>query len=211
MSETTNNIPAIRNANLIDEQGLKTFWNSVKSYIDENSLREGEGTKTTNKNEHAQGQYNVSNSGKTIHSVGIGTSTSDRKNAHEITNDGKHYILGVGGYDGTTLDGAQTLQDVINENADKIANIDTEALYYLLNPINLANNPSLPPNILEQNANEFDIKEKYLDTRYFVYKRLGHVYSVISIYYNSDSYEFTMAEGCPKQKYTWNPITGTLS
>ena len=34
MSETSNNIPSIRNANLIDEQGLRTFWGGVKDYID---------------------------------------------------------------------------------------------------------------------------------------------------------------------------------
>ena len=79
----------------------------------ENSHGEGEFTKTTNNNEHAQGQYNVSNSGKTIHSVGIGTSDTNRKNAHEITIDGKHYILGVGDYTGTTTEGATDLAAVI--------------------------------------------------------------------------------------------------
>jgi hypothetical protein len=33
----------------------------------------------------------------------------------------------------------------------------------------------------------------------------------MSIYYTGDYYEFTMAEGCPKQKYTWDPANGTLS
>jgi hypothetical protein len=36
----------------------------------------------------------------TIHSVGIGTSEDDRKNAHEIMKNGDHYIYGIGGYDG---------------------------------------------------------------------------------------------------------------
>ena len=80
----------------------------------EQSHAEGLYTITRNSSEHAQGQYNVSNSGKTIHSVGIGTS-SQRKNAHEITKDGKHYILNIGGYDGTTLNGAT---DVATEIAN---------------------------------------------------------------------------------------------
>ena len=70
------------------------------------SHAEGLGNKTQNLAEHAQGKYNVSTKDKTIHSVGIGTSDTKRKNAHEITTDGKHYILGIGNYDGTKLDGA---------------------------------------------------------------------------------------------------------
>ena len=93
----------------------------------------------------------------------------------------------------------------------KYNNIDTEALYYLLNPVNLSNVNSIPPDMLEQNTNEFDIKEKYIDTRYFIYKGEGTAYSVMSIYYTNDNYEFTMAEGCPKQKYTWDASNGTLS
>ena len=82
------------------------------------SHAEGVGTKTTNLAEHAEGKYNVSNSGKTIHSVGIGSSSA-RKNAHEITNDGKHYVLNVGNYDGRTLSGATDLAAVINNKANK--------------------------------------------------------------------------------------------
>lgn len=36
-----------------------------------------------------------------MHSVGIGTSNEDRKNAFEITRNGNVYVNGVGGYDGT--------------------------------------------------------------------------------------------------------------
>ena len=78
------------------------------------SHAEGYYTITTNQAEHAEGKYNVSNSGNTIHSVGIGIS-SQRKNAHEITTDGKHYILGVGNYDGTKLNGASDVATIINE------------------------------------------------------------------------------------------------
>ena len=92
-----------------------------------------------------------------------------------------------------------------------IGYMDAKQLHYLLNPINFSNIDSLPSDMLESNDNEFDIKEKYIDTRYFVYKDAGIAYSVMSIYYTGDKYEFTMAEGCPKQKYTWDSINGALS
>ncbi len=83
------------------------------------SHAEGGHTTTENYYEHAQGIYNVSNTSKfdydmTIHSVGIGTSEDDRKNAHEIMKNGDHYIYGIGGYDGANYSEAQTLQEVVN-------------------------------------------------------------------------------------------------
>ena len=80
----------------------------------DSSHAEGLRTKALHVYEHAEGKYNVSNT-NTIHSVGVGTAESKRKNAHEITNDGKHYILGVGNYDGTKLDGATDVATVIND------------------------------------------------------------------------------------------------
>ena len=85
------------------------------------SHAEGYYTNALNPYEHAEGRYNISNSGstdelKTRHSVGIGNSQTDRKNAHEIMANGDHYIYGLGGYDGTnaTAETSQTLQAVIN-------------------------------------------------------------------------------------------------
>ena len=80
------------------------------------SHAEGNNTITNNSGEHAEGCFNLSNNGLTLHSVGIGSSPEDRKNAHEITVSGDHYIYGLGGYDGTnaTADTSQTLQAVIN-------------------------------------------------------------------------------------------------
>ena len=84
------------------------------------SHAEGYWTSASNTYEHAEGRYNISNSGstdelKTRHSVGIGTKSKDRKNAHEIMANGDHYIYGLGGYDGTnaTADTSQTLQKLI--------------------------------------------------------------------------------------------------
>ena len=80
------------------------------------SHTEGSWTVAENEAEHAEGKYNKSNMGtkKTIHSVGIGTSDTDRKNAHEIMENGDHYVYGVGGYDGKNPDTAKTLQEVIS-------------------------------------------------------------------------------------------------
>ena len=78
------------------------------------SHTEGLGTMATNAAEHAEGKYNKSNEG-TIHSVGIGGSTSNRKNAHEIMQDGKHFIFGIGGYDGTNPDTAKDLAAALDD------------------------------------------------------------------------------------------------
>ena len=84
------------------------------------SHAEGNGTTTNNVGEHAEGTFNLSNtgstdSGRTIHSVGIGTgSITNRKNAHEIMCNGDHYIIGIGNYDGTNYSDAKSLQQVVN-------------------------------------------------------------------------------------------------
>lgn len=84
------------------------------------SHAEGVYTQAVNQAEHAQGKYNKSNSGntaafKTQHSVGIGTSNADRKNAFEIMQNGDAYFYGVGDYDGTNSGNVniQTLQKII--------------------------------------------------------------------------------------------------
>ena len=86
------------------------------------SHSQGQGTETTNGAEHAEGSFNKSNP-NTRHSVGIGTSESDRKNAHEIMRNGDMYVYGVGGYDGTNAgeSDVMSLQQIllkINELVD---------------------------------------------------------------------------------------------
>lgn len=88
----------------------------------EYSHAEGSWTTTRNNSEHAQGQNNKSNTGstdadKTIHSIGIGTSTSDQKNAVEVMTNGDVYINGIGDYDGTNYSSAKTLQEVVNSSS----------------------------------------------------------------------------------------------
>ena len=109
-------------------EGYSTNANGTYAHAEGHSTRalgdfshtEGYYTITKNSGEHAEGKYNKSNTGwgsfGTRHSVGIGSTESSRKNAHEIMSNGDHYVYGLGGYDGTNAieDTAQTLQAVIN-------------------------------------------------------------------------------------------------
>lgn len=106
------------NGNSSHAEGRSTFASGNNSHV------EGSYTQTLNDNEHAEGSYNKSNnnysidtSGKTRHSVGIGTSDDDRKNAFEIMANGDIYVYGLGGYDGTNAlsSGSKTLQAVLSE------------------------------------------------------------------------------------------------
>lgn len=130
----------------IDLNGLKCFAKELKAYLkshlfelsvfselndkidsvpiekgeEENSaILKGGNNQVTSECEVALGEYNVSNS-RTKFSIGIGTSDTDRKNANEITDDGKYYIYGVGGYDGTNPDSANDLATEINDFGTKI-------------------------------------------------------------------------------------------
>ena len=109
-------------------EGLKTRATEDRAHAEGENTKasgiashaEGCSTEATNSYEHAEGMYNKSNrsttdAGKTRHSVGIGTSGSDRKNAFEIMANGDAYLYGVGGYDGTNAlaEEAKTLQEVV--------------------------------------------------------------------------------------------------
>lgn len=92
-----------------------------------NSHSEGYNAVASGDNSHAEGALNVDLNGtenkfKMRHMVGIGDTTGNltRKNAHTIMTNGDHYVIGVGGYQGTerteeAFDNIKTLQDVINE------------------------------------------------------------------------------------------------
>ena len=106
------------------------------------SHAEGNWTDTTNDGEHAEGEYNKSNKGQTntegtIHSVGIGTSNTNRKNAHEIMKNGKHYIYGIGGYDGTNPDNSNDLATVITNISGGMTNVTYNELVELRNSFQL--------------------------------------------------------------------------
>ena len=92
------------------------------------SHAEGYNTQTFSQSEHAEGSWNKSYDSKgtsvrVIHSVGIGTFEQDRKNAHEIKFNGDHYIYGVGGFDGTNSDTAQSLQTVLSNLGPNIIEV----------------------------------------------------------------------------------------
>ena len=73
-------------------EGYSTLANGKYSHA------EGSGTLTTNYYEHAQGQYNKSNE-QTLHSIGIGSSSTIRRNAQEVMLDGEFYVYGIGNYE----------------------------------------------------------------------------------------------------------------
>ena len=96
------------------------------------SHAEGNNTKAINSGEHSEGNYNLSINDKTIHTVGIGTSSDDRKNAEEIHINGDKYVYGIGGYDGTNsqTSGIKTTQAVVNEAINQV-NISYQELVQL--------------------------------------------------------------------------------
>lgn len=67
----------------------------------------------------------VKSSKATLFSVGNG-SDGVRKNIIELKADGTVYISGIGSYDGTTTDGASTIQDTIQDTNDQVQNVIEE-------------------------------------------------------------------------------------
>ena len=79
------------------------------------SHTEGVETVAYNYGEHAEGKWNKSTPGVTMFSIGCGTGAATRKHAVEVDKNGKVFILGVGGYDGTNPDEADDLATVLSE------------------------------------------------------------------------------------------------
>ena len=106
-------------------EGYTTSALSVASHT------EGWFTVARNLGEHASGRFNVSNgvqsgtdgdtfgddndSAQTMFSIGVGIDETHRKNAYEVMQNGDAYLLGVGSYDGTNFQTADTLQKSIND------------------------------------------------------------------------------------------------
>lgn len=87
------------------------------SAVADYSHTEGFETVALNEYEHAAGMFNVSHaaedaSGATLSSIGFGN-FDQRKNAVETMRDGKTYIYGLGGYDGTNPTNAQDLATAV--------------------------------------------------------------------------------------------------
>jgi len=107
--ETANNKYTLAKGNAAHAEGFNSLAIGNYSHVEgaggeaigTQSHAEGNFTKALNDYEHAEGSFNISIPNVTRHTVGIGSSLSVRKNAHVITADGKHYIPGIGGVDGT--------------------------------------------------------------------------------------------------------------
>lgn len=102
-------------------EGYNTIANGKYSHT------EGYGTETKNEAEHAQGKWNISDDtlgNKTIDTIGYGTGPEDRKNLYELREDGSVYFVGVGNYNGTNANTADSIQDVLNDTVQKVADMD---------------------------------------------------------------------------------------
>lgn len=100
------------------------------------STAEGVSTEANNAIERAEGSYNVSHkasddygdAGNTQYSIGVGTSSEDRKNAFMIMQNGDCYVIHIGGYQGTDTKTQDTsikpLQDVISTMLNVISEMD---------------------------------------------------------------------------------------
>lgn len=125
----------------------------------EASHAEGVNTITNNWGEHSEGRYNVSIlsddlSNQTIHTIGIGENNENRKNAFQVMSNGDIYIKGIGNFDGTTINGAKTIQTLIGNGGggNNIATIDFNSLDTILDPtsstIYIVTNEDVPCGIL---------------------------------------------------------------
>ena len=85
------------------------------------SHAEGQGTIAEGTASHAEGKWNQGNA-DSIHEVGIGTNNVNRKNAEEIKTDGKKYVIGIGGYDGTNAgeEGVKSVQEAFGSIGESI-------------------------------------------------------------------------------------------
>ena len=111
-------------------EGIKTFAAASASHAEGGyteargygSHSEGIYTIARGNGGHAEGQYNLATStsstfgdaGNTLHSIGIGTSENNRKNAIEVMQNGDMYVIGIGNYDGTNFVNANTLQEHVD-------------------------------------------------------------------------------------------------
>lgn len=107
---------SVAKGNYSHAEGFETYTSKDADY----GHAEGKNTIVRSYAGHAEGKCNTGQS-DSIHEVGIGTSTTARKDAHRITNNGKHYIPGVGNFTGVetssqiTSGGVKDLATVISE------------------------------------------------------------------------------------------------
>lgn len=112
---------ACMSSNCSHAEGMNTICASTAAHAEGQnttaggvgSHAEGVGTATSVEGGHVEGKYNAVTD--SIHIIGGGTSVDLRKNIHEIKADGKQYVIGVGGYDGTNRDSSEDLAEVIGK------------------------------------------------------------------------------------------------
>ena len=97
-------------------------YNLAKGYY---SHAEGYYTQTNGAYEHACGSYNLSTTAasitaRTLFSIGVGSSSSARKNAIEVKSNGDVYIYGIGGYDGRNSPGNSAYTSSVKSVGDAI-------------------------------------------------------------------------------------------
>lgn len=83
------------------------------------SHSEGQSTTVSSMGGHSQGRYNEDDT-NALHTIGIGTSNTARKNSEIVYTSGKKYLYGVGGYDGTKssiANGAKSIQEVLSSSS----------------------------------------------------------------------------------------------
>lgn len=90
--------------------GYASHSEGVSTAIGDYSHTEGNYTIARNTAEHAEGEYNKSNTG-TRSSIGIGTADNNRKNAFEVMDNGDTFIYGVGEYDGKNINTTNTKEE----------------------------------------------------------------------------------------------------
>ncbi len=145
--------------NIIVNEGVPTIktgtgnYSEIFNYNDNNeyiskangeySHAEGAMTKANKYASHSEGWYTIANgicchveglfnTGQedSIHEVGIGTDTVARKDANRITTDGRHYILNIGGFDGSKATADFTtekdLATIINDFETRIAALEAK-------------------------------------------------------------------------------------
>lgn len=90
------------------------------------SFAYGKSIITSNQYEIALGTYNYTESGKMKFAIGFGEEEQTRRNALIVDNNGDVYIHGVGGYNGTTVEGTRTFNSIFNGYDTSINIIMTE-------------------------------------------------------------------------------------
>lgn len=137
------------------------------------SHAEGNSTVTNNYAEHAEGSYNKSTpstnssaSDGTLHSVGIGNSMVNRKNAFEIMQNGDAYLLGVGNYDGTNPTEANTIQDIINNKDVVFISVPAEEIDGLLDA--KVNNSDIGVSVASLVNKKVPLSELGIEEKYYL-------------------------------------------